>query len=139
MKRILLTGMSGTGKSTVIGELAARGYKAVDADSDEFSQWVEVADSTDAEVAPVEGNRDWVWREDRMQVLLSTEDTDVLFVSGCADNIPMIWFSSLHRCCARALANSLTPGLPRLLRVGPQHCGAFCNALSEINRLLLRA
>ena len=34
VKRILLTGMSGTGKSKVIGELAARGYKAVDADCD---------------------------------------------------------------------------------------------------------
>jgi predicted ATPase len=32
MKRVLLTGMSGTGKSTVIKELAARGYKAVDTD-----------------------------------------------------------------------------------------------------------
>ena len=32
MKRVLLTGMSGTGKSTVINELAARGYKAVDID-----------------------------------------------------------------------------------------------------------
>ena len=32
MKRVLLTGMSGTGKSTVINELAARGYKAVDTD-----------------------------------------------------------------------------------------------------------
>lgn len=88
MKRILLTGMSGAGKSTVIGELAARGYKAVDADGDEFSQWVEVEGSEDAEVAPVDGNRDWVWREDRMQDLLSTEDTDVLFVSGCAENMP---------------------------------------------------
>jgi dephospho-CoA kinase len=88
MKRFLLTGMSGTGKSTVIGELAARGYKAVDADSDEFSQWVEVEGSSNADVAPVDGNRDWVWREDRMQDLLSTEDTDVLFVSGCAQNMP---------------------------------------------------
>jgi dephospho-CoA kinase len=88
MKRFLLTGMSGTGKSTVIRELAARGYKAVDADGDEFSQWVEVEGSSGSEIAPVGGNRDWVWREDRMQDLLSTEDTDVLFVSGCAENMP---------------------------------------------------
>ena len=88
MKRILLTGMSGTGKSTIISELAARGYKAVDADCDEFSEWVEVTGDADASVSPVEGNRDWVWREDRIQDLLSTEDTDVLFVSGCAENMP---------------------------------------------------
>jgi len=88
MKRILLTGMSGTGKSTVIRELAARGYKAVDADDDEFSQWVAVEGDASAEVTPVDGNRDWVWREDRMQELLSTQDTDVLFVSGCAENMP---------------------------------------------------
>jgi shikimate kinase len=36
----------------------------------------------------VDGNKDWVWREDRIQDLLSTEDTDVLFVSGCAENMP---------------------------------------------------
>jgi shikimate kinase len=88
MKRILLTGMSGTGKSTVIRELAARGYTAVDADGDEFSQWVEVDGSSGVEVSPVDGNRDWVWREERMQDRLSTEDTDVLFVSGCAENMP---------------------------------------------------
>jgi dephospho-CoA kinase len=88
MKRILLTGMSGTGKSTVIRELAARGYKAVDADGDEFSQWVEVESDASAEVTPVDGNRDWVWREGCIQELLSTEDTDVLFVSGCAENMP---------------------------------------------------
>ena len=88
VKRILLTGMSGTGKSTVIGELAARGYKAVDADCDEFSEWVEVIGDSGPFESPVEVDRDWVWREDRIQDLLSTEDTDVLFVSGCAENMP---------------------------------------------------
>jgi shikimate kinase len=81
--------MSGTGKSTLIGELAARGYKAVDVDADEWSEWVDVkfiGDRTSPE-SPVEPGRDWVWREDRIQNLLSTEDADVLFISGCAQNM----------------------------------------------------
>ena len=41
MQRVLLTGMSGTGKSTLIHELGARGYKAIDTDSDEWSEWVQ--------------------------------------------------------------------------------------------------
>jgi shikimate kinase len=79
--------MSGTGKSTVIGELAAHGYKAVDADCDEFSEWVESISDSGTLESPVAGDRDWVWREDRIQDLLSTEDTDVLFLSGCAENM----------------------------------------------------
>ncbi len=87
MKRILITGMSGTGKSSVIAELAARGYKAVDADSPEYSEWVEVTGDTSALGSPEWGAKDWMWREDRMQELLSTEDADLLFVSGCAANM----------------------------------------------------
>ena len=78
--------MSGTGTSTVTSELAARGYKAVDADSDEFSEWVEVSgDSSPG--TPVEPGRDWMWREDQVQNLLATEDAEVLFLSGCAANM----------------------------------------------------
>ncbi len=36
VKRVLVTGMSGTGKSNVVRELVARGYRAVDTDD----RWV---------------------------------------------------------------------------------------------------
>lgn len=87
MQRILLTGMSGTGKSTLVDALSARGYKAVDADCDEFSEWVAVGGDIDTPGSPVEVDRDWVWRADRIQALLSTEDAEVMFLSGCASNM----------------------------------------------------
>ena len=87
VKRILVTGMSGTGTSTVIAALAARGYKAVDLDCDEFSEWVDVKGDGGAAGSPVEAGRDWVWRADRVRALLSTEDAEVLFVAGCAANM----------------------------------------------------
>jgi len=88
MKRILLTGLSGVGKSTVISALTARGYQAVDADSDEFSEWVAVSSDDQSPGTPVEPDRDWVWRAERMQALLANSaDAELLFVSGCAPNM----------------------------------------------------
>jgi dephospho-CoA kinase len=71
VKRVLLTGMSGTGKSSVVHALAARGYKAVDTDDG----WSE----------PLPDGRQR-WREDAIDRLLDTEDADVLFVAGCEEN-----------------------------------------------------
>ena len=71
MKRVLLTGMSGTGKSSVIEALAARGYKAVDTDDG----WCE----------PLADGRQR-WREDAIEQLLAVEDAEVLFVAGCEEN-----------------------------------------------------
>ena len=71
MKRVLVTGMSGTGKSSVVRALAARGYKVVDTDDG----WSE----------PLPDGRQQ-WREDAIDRLLDTEDADVLFVAGCEEN-----------------------------------------------------
>ncbi len=83
MKRVLLTGMSGTGKSSVIGALAARGYRAVDADASGLSEVVSVPDDELTGLGP---GLDWVWREDRIRDLLATDDTGVLFLGGCSPN-----------------------------------------------------
>ena len=71
VKRVLLTGMSGTGKSSIVRALAARGYKAIDTDDG----WCE----------PLPDGRQR-WREDAIQALLATEDAEVLFVVGCEEN-----------------------------------------------------
>ena len=74
MKRVLVTGMSGTGKSSLLDELAARGYRTVDTD---YGGYFETVD----------GER--LWREDRISALLSSEPGElpgVLFVQGTTRN-----------------------------------------------------
>jgi shikimate kinase len=86
-RRVLLTGISGVGKSTLVAELAARGQRAVDLDTPEFSEWVAVGGDSAAPGTPVEPGRDWMWRADRVDALLSTGEAGVLYVSGCAANM----------------------------------------------------
>lgn len=84
MTRVLITGMSGAGKSAAIRELNARGYRAVDLDAPDWSRWID-ADPVDA-LTPAAG-KDWVWRIDKVRALLADATADVLFVSGCAGNM----------------------------------------------------
>jgi shikimate kinase len=83
MKQILITGMSGTGKSSVIQELNLRGHFAIDTDSDEWCEWKSVVSVGDFDDTP---QPDWVWQENRMQQLLEQEHESPLFVSGCKSN-----------------------------------------------------
>jgi dephospho-CoA kinase len=71
MPAVLITGMSGTGKSTALADLAARGFRVVDTDD---AGWKER-----------EGD-EWVWREDQMAELLASEEATTLYVSGCVPN-----------------------------------------------------
>lgn len=74
--RILITGMSGTGKSTALERLKEKGYRVVDTDSDEWSHWVILPD----------GFNDWIWREDAISDLLTKHQYGALFVAGCKTN-----------------------------------------------------
>lgn len=76
MLRVLVTGMSGTGKSTALRRLGERGHLVVDTDSDVWSRWVTLPD----------GSADWVWREDAITRLLTGHQHGKLFVAGCKSN-----------------------------------------------------
>ena len=84
MTRILITGMSGTGKTSVIRELLARGHQAHDLDTLEWSHWVPAVPGDD--LTPGQGE-DWVWQLDKVRALLSRPTPLPLFVSGCAENM----------------------------------------------------
>lgn len=69
---ILVTGMSGTGKSSALNELARRGYRVVDTD---FGDWI-----TDGEEP--------LWREDEIDALLTEHERsgEPLFIAGTVIN-----------------------------------------------------
>lgn len=70
--RVLLTGMSATGKSTVVEELRKRGFRTLDMDDPGHS----FRDSA--------GNQ--VWCEEVVEKAFSDAGALPLFISGCAEN-----------------------------------------------------
>lgn len=71
MPVVFVTGMSGTGKSAALTELARRGYRVVDTDYGDYSE-------------EVDGEQ--LWCEDRIAALLEEQGDGVLFVAGCVAN-----------------------------------------------------
>jgi shikimate kinase len=73
MRRVLVTGMSGTGKSSALVELSRLGFEVLDTDEPDWTEW-----------SDTEGG--YAWREDRIERLLARECSGTLFVSGTVSN-----------------------------------------------------
>jgi dephospho-CoA kinase len=73
VRTVLVTGMSGTGKSTALVELERRGFEVVDTDEPGWSDW-----------SDEDGG--YLWREERVAELLDRERSVTLFVSGTVSN-----------------------------------------------------
>jgi hypothetical protein len=76
MRKVLVTGMSGTGKSSALAELRRRGFETVDTDEPGWAEWRE----DDG------GSGGYVWREHRIAELLARPHGTPLFVSGTVSN-----------------------------------------------------
>lgn len=76
MNRILLTGMSGTGKSTLLREIDALGYTTIDTDFDDWCVWA--VDNA--------GEPELIWDENRIHTLLTDVHESDLFISGTVSN-----------------------------------------------------
>ena len=73
MRTVLVTGMSGTGKSSALAELARRGFDVIETDVPPWSEWSEE-------------DGGYVWREELVRELLSHERRTTLYVSGTVSN-----------------------------------------------------
>jgi dephospho-CoA kinase len=74
---VLVTGLSGTGKSAALAELTRRGHCVVDTDYGGYSEEVPSSDR---------GGSEQLWREERIDALLDRHNDGVLFLSGCVSN-----------------------------------------------------
>ena len=76
MAIVFITGMSGTGKSTVLAEISRRGLQVVDTDDGDWT-----LDDVDDDGIP-----DRRWHRERMAELLRSRSDAHLFISGCVSN-----------------------------------------------------
>jgi dephospho-CoA kinase len=73
VRRILVTGMSGTGKSSALERLRLLGFRTIDTDEGDWTVWSQADEG-------------YVWQEERIAELLADDKGPSLYVSGTVSN-----------------------------------------------------
>ncbi len=90
MKKIFLTGVQGSGKTTVSAALAQIGYSAID--SDNFAQWVDNQNRPLTSRRPANPSPEWlrthywVWQQDKLRTILAETANKPLIICGLSYN-----------------------------------------------------
>jgi shikimate kinase len=128
VSRVLITGMSAVGKSSVLQELARRGYRTVDTDYGDYHETI------DGEM---------LWREDRIDALLSEEHDGPLFVQGTTRNqvqfYPRFDHIVLLSAPAEVLVERLTTRTTNPYGKDPAHVAETLEYLETVEPLLREA
>lgn len=120
--------MSGVGKSSLLVELARRGYRTVDTDYGDYHETVD---------------EEQLWREDRMAALLADDDADPLFVQGTTRNqvvfYPLFDHIVLLSAPAEVLVDRLTTRTTNPYGKHPAHIAETLGYLETVEPLLREA
>lgn len=116
-KHIYLTGMSGTGKSSIIANLRSHGYDAIDTDDDD---WKVFSDS----------EKDWILDEEKIVGTLELTTNRPLIISGCCSN--QTKFYKLFDCIVLLSASIETI----LDRVAKRQSNSYGKTVEEQNEII---
>jgi len=129
VRKVLITGMSGTGKSSALAELERLGFQVVDTDDGDWSLWSE-------------SDGGYVRDENRMAELLARRDGPSLYVSGTVSNQGKFypWFDAVVLLSAPAsiLLNRIEQRTTNNYGKTPEQREEVLRHLAEVEPLLQR-
>lgn len=120
--------MSGVGKSSLLAELAGRGYRTVDTDYGDYHECID---------------GEQLWREDRVAALLAEDTAGPLFVQGTTRNqvvfYPLFDHIVLLSAPADVLVERLTTRTTNSYGKDPAHIAETLDYLETVEPLLREA